>query len=198
MSRYIGTDQIIQVHTSPNLPPWIKIGWVDVRASENKAFFNDKNHAFRQFLKTLNIPFDNLEYCRYASGKPYLMVDGKVVSVSVSHTEAIYLMALNIGGGDVGIDVESRTRPTHSGLEQRIRNIYDHMDPDVGVLEKWTIKESILKMTGTGLRTGMNKVTVQSIGPGKFISVHDNYDISIVSLNMDGYYIAVAWTTNHK
>lgn len=198
MSHNTGTDQIFEVHSGPNLPPWIKIGRVDIGLSVNKSLLNEKNRAFVQFLKSVNIPFEHLEYCRYASGKPYLKLDEKIVSVSVSHTDSIFLMAINLGDGDVGIDVESRTRPIHSGLADRIHNLHDQMDSEVGVLEKWTIKESILKMTGTGLRTGMNKVTVQSVGPGKFISIHDNYDISIVSLDIDGYYIAVAWTTKQK
>lgn len=196
---YSPQSNIIQeLQLGPDIPSSIKVVRMNTELPVIDDLIQDKNNSFGLFLNHLNINYDTLEYCRYDSGKPYLKLDDRIISVSVTHSKSIYLMAINLGEGDVGIDVELITRSVHPGLSERIRCVDDQFDDDLSDLQKWTIKEAILKMTGTGLRTGMNKVMVRSVSPGKFKSFHDNYEISIVSLDIDGYYIAVAWTTNHK
>jgi len=139
------------------------------------------------------IDLKSLFLTKMDSGKPYIMQGEKCLGYSISHTANSYLIAIN-KDGEIGVDIEKIGRNIHPKLRSRIINEKEQHDDSIGTLQLWTIKEAVLKLTGTGLRTNMNKVTVNRIDEINFQVHHDNKEISIVSLNANGFWISVAWT----
>lgn len=130
---------------------------------------------------------------KFESGKPFLKLNDNFIGYSISHTRNCYLLAVN-RDGEIGVDVEKSGRMLHPKLRVRICNDIEFWDESIDTLQIWTIKEAVLKLTGTGLRTNMNKVVVKRRSEIKFQVHHDNKEISVVSLEKDGYWISVAWS----
>lgn len=137
--------------------------------------------------------FSRLTFNKMDSGKPFLKLFDKYIGYSISHTANCYLMGVN-NTGEIGVDIERTDRIIHPKLRDRICNEFEKDDETTETLQLWTIKEAVLKLTGTGLRTNMNKVVVERIDEINFQVHHDNKEISIVSLERNGYWISVAWT----
>lgn len=155
----------------------------------------------RQIVQSLLIGLDtssaNFEIKKMDSGKPFIFLDnGKAIPISISHTDASVLVAMR-SSGEVGVDVENINRMISEGLIQRIRNEKDVLLSDIDTLRLWTIKESFLKMTGSGLRTNMNKVCIREVGTHFFEAEHENVSASVVSFEYNGKWISVCWNSSN-
>lgn len=158
--------------------------------SENNVDFN----GFFERVSFLNqLDQKALTILKMESGKPFIKLGKKHLGYSISHTADTYLVAIN-RDGEIGVDIEKSERKVHPKLRQRILNDLESQDDSISTLQLWTIKEAVLKLTGTGLRTNMNKVVVHRVDEINFTVHHDNKEISIVSLSADGFWISVAWT----
>ncbi len=155
-------------------------------SADLKAFFSRV-----PFLASLD--HNNLVANKMKSGKPYLSVDQKYFGYSVSHTDNCYLLGIN-EQGEIGVDVERSNRKIHPNLRSRICHERDEWDQSTCTLQVWTIKEAVLKLIGTGLRLNMNKIVVERLDEINFQVHHDNKEISVVSLEYNGYWVSVAWT----
>jgi 4'-phosphopantetheinyl transferase len=139
---------------------------------------------------------DAISLNKLESGKPYLRINDENIGYSISHTRNSYVLGIN-RRGEIGVDIEIVGRSIHPKLMPRICSTAESWSLDTSPIQIWTIKEAVLKLTGTGLRTNMNKVTVHQLDQRNFKVHHDNKEISIVSLEMNGYWISVAWTTTN-
>jgi phosphopantetheinyl transferase len=99
-------------------------------------------------------------------GKPYGVCNGRVYPVAISHTPRMVFAALGTAGS-IGLDAEPLDRATGDALRRRILNEAEALDESISrisTIELWTIKESILKLEGTGLRTSMKSVFLRTDG----------------------------------
>ncbi len=93
-------------------------------------------------------------------GKPAL--DGhNDIYISLSHTTGA--AAAVVGCEPVGVDIERITLPErdvidHVMNEREQAGIYNDADPAIAFTRLWTMKESLLKLTGEGLRNDMRTV----------------------------------------
>lgn len=103
-------------------------------------------------------------------GKPDLVdSSARTLPCSITHTSGF--SALCWGEiGSIGIDAERSDRVVHAGLSARMRHPEDDIRLSDHPIDAWIIKESVLKCIGTGLRLGMNKVSVQFTSPDRFIA----------------------------
>jgi phosphopantetheinyl transferase len=158
---------------------------------------SDQTLSLEQHCRTIthwnSIDFSQSTMHKYESGKPYLLVNNRYNGMSVSHTGSTYFFGVNVEG-EIGVDIESSKRTTHHKLRDRILHHCENWDSDVETIQIWTIKEAILKLIGTGLRTNMNKICVKRLSPINFHATHDMISISVVSLKINGYWISIAWT----
>jgi phosphopantetheinyl transferase len=159
---------------------------------ESNQTFSLEQHC-RMVSHWDSMDFSQSKIHKYQSGKPYLLVNNSYNGISVSHTGSMYVFGVNVEG-EIGVDIESSLRKTHHKLRDRILHDCESWDPDVATLQIWTIKEAILKLIGTGLRTNMNKICVERLSPINFHATHDMISISVVSLKINGYWISIAWT----
>ena len=101
--------------------------------------------------------------------KPKAYCKGREISVSFSHTNKA-LSAVISEQFTVGCDMESITRKVSPGLIKRIKEqgesdlLYNEIEP----IRIWTLKESALKMIGTGLRRPMNSIRIEQLEPDLF------------------------------
>jgi phosphopantetheinyl transferase len=109
---------------------------------------------------------DDFVVSRDDGGKPYGICNGRVYPVGISHTPRMVFAALGTGGS-IGLDAEPLDRATGDALRRRILNEAEALDESISrisTIELWTIKESILKLEGTGLRTSMKSVFLRTDG----------------------------------
>lgn len=109
----------------------------------------------------LKIDGEGATVVKQDSGRPVLLTSSGSYPISFSHTGTQLIMALS-KKADVGIDIERKNRVVSQALQKRI--LCDGDGPGMhcnNPVLLWTIKESFLKMMGTGLRHGMNKVHVE-------------------------------------
>jgi phosphopantetheinyl transferase (holo-ACP synthase) len=90
-----------------------------------------------------------------AGGRPFLMLDGRRIACSLSHTTGLNVAVVS-RRHDVGVDAERADRTVHPSLNERMRNPDD--DHPYDAITTWVLKEAVLKATGAGLRGGMRHV----------------------------------------
>ena len=101
--------------------------------------------------------------------KPKAYCNGREISVSFSHTSKALSAAIS-EQFFVGCDMESVSRNVSPGLIKRIKEkeesnvLYSEIEP----IRIWTLKESALKMIGTGLRRPMNSIRIEQLEPDLF------------------------------
>lgn len=128
--------------------------------------------------RMLSVPMRAVETARLPSGQPTL--PGTGLFCSVSHTDGLCVCA--VSDAPVGIDVE-KLRPAplrvakraFSPEEQRLLARSD--EPDRLFFRFWTKRESVVKLTGAGLRDIRAAIPPQ-IGTETFLLLED-YCVSV-------------------
>jgi len=127
--------------------------------------------------------------------KPKAFLNGREISVSFSHTQKA-LSAVISEKYNVGCDIESVERSVSPGLIDRIKagkepdELYSEVEP----IRIWTIKESALKMIGTGLRKSMNSIRVEQDDEELFtVDFFDGNRAKICSFKYQEHWITVCY-----
>lgn len=107
----------------------------------------------------------DLQYRYGAQGKPYL-VDYPQLSFSLSHSGS--LVACAVSEQEIGLDVQEYVK-VKKGLAERFFTKEEcallHEQTDTKAYEKlffrlWSIKESYMKLTGLGMKKGLDSFTI--------------------------------------
>lgn len=131
------------------------------------------------------------------SEKPRLAINGKEVSVSFSHTKKAISAAMS-GGYNVGCDMEALNRTVSPGLVRRMKHEDepDTLYESLPAIQIWTLKESVLKMIGTGLRKPMNGVKLTRIDQSLFdVEIFDDKPAKICSFQHQEHWISISFQT---
>lgn len=95
-------------------------------------------------------------------GKPFI-VGHEDIHFNMSHCRVAAACA--VGGRPVGVDIET-VRPFNADLARRVLNggeltrVEASARPDVEFTRLWTMKESLLKMTGEGIRRDLRGMSL--------------------------------------
>lgn len=117
-------------------------------------------------------------------GKP-MLADHPGLHFNLSHCKGTALCALS--PHPIGVDIES-IREFRDSLaeytmnEQELLQIRQSARPDVAFIRLWTMKESLLKLSGEGIRTSMKDVLSKAEGMVQFstvVNLQKNYIYSI-------------------
>lgn len=157
-----------------------------------------QNQSGRTLLRKMAEHFlgeDDIQIFTQKNEKPEAYYDKAEISVSFSHTKEMVSAAMS-RSYNVGCDMENASRKVHPRLIDRMRNenesndLYEKVDP----VKIWTLKESVLKMIGTGLRKPMHGVEIQSISDQEFDVILDNGERArICSFQHKDYWISVSY-----
>lgn len=146
------------------------------------SLVKQQGHDTRQF-----------ELKKFDTGKPYGLLDGNKIGVSISHCRTMLLCATH-AAGDIGVDVEPCDRTMHLRLRERIGHPEEEsvLTDDLCCIRMWTVKEAALKYMGTGLRMAMNKIKLDMAGEHRFRATMVHGTIMISSFRFRDHWIAVA------
>jgi phosphopantetheinyl transferase len=163
-----------------------------------KKHQSEKNELLSKTLskasEALNLTYSDLKIEKDISGKPNLRVSNEInIGISITHSNELFICGLNMHG-EIGIDTEKIDRIHHKGLLKRIIHEEEIISDYKSVIHLWTLKEAILKLMGTGLRTNMNELNIIPESEHIFKVIHDKYNLSIVSFEYRNHWISVAYT----
>ena len=119
--------------------------------------------------RVLGVPMRSVTTGSLPSGQPTLQGTG--LFCSVSHTDGLCVCA--VSDAPVGIDVE-KLREAPLRVAKRVFSPQEQAqlasadDPDRAFFEIWTKRESVVKLTGEGMR-GIRKAIPPQIGTGSFL-----------------------------
>jgi 4'-phosphopantetheinyl transferase len=125
----------------------------------NRDLFLSSHGLLRESLSTrAGVPPAEWQFTAGPYGRPEIAAPAAALRFSLSHTNGLAVCAITTRG-DVGIDVEDRSRPWSAGLADRLfsaRERRDLMgassaDRQARFFEYWTLKEAYLKARGVGL-----------------------------------------------
>ena len=119
-----------------------------------------------------------------SNGKPY--VDG---GPSFSLTHSYPFVALLVGEGKLGVDIESKQRLASSKLGEIFPSIETDSDHDLG--EIWCVKEAIYKAKGTGYFDPKKPLLREE--DGTYVCKGERYFVA--KTEVDGYLLVAASTS---
>jgi phosphopantetheinyl transferase len=147
----------------------------------------------KKLAAKIGLSGDEFYIKKEASGKPVGYYNQKKYGVAISHTKNVVAAAI-YEAGDVGLDVELKSRKTNPGIRERILNNGEiNTLRDFQTLQIWTLKEAALKLTGTGLRTRMRAISIEPIENNNFQTEFNGKRITIHSYELQHIWLAVCY-----
>ena len=126
------------------------------------------------------------------NGKPYGYFGDTRCPVSISHSQNWIFGGIS-KSKEIGLDIEPVTRNVNPLLSQRIRHGEESsLVKELVMIRLWTIKESILKLTGTGLRKNMADINVKRTSAIEFCTILNDKKIAIQSFKFEQWWIALS------
>lgn len=161
--------------------------------------FKLSRYLLKSLFKRL-FPLSNAECAieRDLGGKPYADVDGRIIPISVSHSNEFVFVAISLAGS-IGLDIERMGRNVIPALRSRIltdQEFHDERLMPVNTIQLWTVKESMLKLIGSGLRRSMSSVSIHDYskenGGDMFFTEIDGQQISTSTFILEDHWIAIS------
>ena len=119
-----------------------------------------------RLAEAAGVSASEVEIAHDEKGKPYWK--GGALSVSLSHSGGY--VAVAVGRGDVGVDVERRRKPASAVAKRWFRPEENALLESLSEPERarlffrlWTMKEAALKYLGEGLSGGLENVDCQAL-----------------------------------
>ncbi|WP_439691762.1 4'-phosphopantetheinyl transferase family protein [Curtobacterium sp. SP.BCo] len=111
-------------------------------------------------------------------GRPWATVDGSAVGVSLARTTGV--VALAVGPGELGVDVEGVARVAAHPLDAFTERELDRAAGDPRrIAALWAAKEAVLKRDGRALRVDPRSVEVD---PDRSVAVLDGVEQAVTVL----------------
>ena len=142
---------------------------------------------------------ERFELKKHETGKPYGILDGEEVGISISHCSSLLVCALHTNG-ETGIDVEPCGRPLHPSLRNRMVHPGEQgiLPEELCGIRIWTVKEAVLKYLGTGLRVAMNKIKLEMTNDYLFQAQINGDTLTVASFLFRDHWVAVAFHHQEK
>ncbi|MBC5619552.1 4'-phosphopantetheinyl transferase family protein [Butyricimonas hominis] len=115
--------------------------------------------------KYFGMPFGSYRFARGEKGKPFV-AEREGVFFNISHS-GIYVVCA-VSDGEIGVDIEKRSKARMEvagrffhAREVRELEVASGVEQDKLFYDYWSVKESFLKYTGTGLTRPLNSFVVR-------------------------------------
>lgn len=198
----------------PNLPRDIHLAFSsvekglseeDLQSEELEEFLKLKNDnrqqeflSTRKLLRTvwndLKDTDHDLTILKDEYGKPYGQYSSQKMYLSLAHSGQQLLGGIS-EKRDIGIDLEPADREVNPHLGKRMYHTKEtEAVRSLPLIRLWTIKESLVKLYGGGLRTNLNDVEVTRQSEHEFTGRFDNDKTAIIcSFQHDEHWLSVAY-----
>lgn len=114
-----------------------------------------------------------------SSGRPFGRVAQRDYHVGISHS-GNYVAAALCFRHRIGLDIERTRRSVSNRLRKRILHPDEVVSLEaLSTVQIWTIKESVLKLIGLGLRINMNSLVIHSVPTETFTTTWRNKSVRI-------------------
>jgi phosphopantetheinyl transferase len=177
-----------------DLPGYLIHASKGVTPEDRWRVFVNARLLLHEMVDQLKLPISNFSIDQDERGKPIGWAHPHPVSVSLSHTPTRIFALLSMSG-EVGLDAEPKHRVVHPGLRARMMSEAECESTTFAALSDlqcWVIKESILKLTGDGLRVAMRHVQLQSIQDHTIISRLHGRAIQTRVLELEAHFLAIS------
>lgn len=141
----------------------MRIRYERVAPDLNAAALHDAAYALLRRLLREDFGLTNPDIRKTPEGKPYIA--GSDVKISLSHTKGLVCCAA-ARGKEIGIDCEY-IRSVPERVKNRVctpeeaEGIRTSGDPEMRFIQLWTLKESISKKRGVGLRESFRQYEIR-------------------------------------
>lgn len=127
-------------------------------------------------------------------GKPYGEAGGSHIYLSIAHCTREVMCGLS-ESMDLGVDLEPMERKVNKGLGKRIYHPEEQEEiTGLDLIRVWTIKESLVKLDGKGLRTNLNDLLLSRSSESEFSCIFNNEKSArICSFEYDDHWVSVAY-----
>lgn len=129
-------------------------------------------------------------------GKPFGVYEGTQYHISIAHTDTRVLAAISTEI-EIGVDLEPLQRRVPDRLRRRIVHSEEKsllsQEPTIRV---WTLKEALVKLQGTGMRTNLGDCEITSVEDEIFLATLNNDNrAKICSFQHTDHWFAIAWNS---
>ncbi|MEX1011146.1 MAG: 4'-phosphopantetheinyl transferase superfamily protein [Balneolaceae bacterium] len=186
---FLSLGQVAEEHGKPGLRK-------NIRDSESSSG-RDLCTAMVHEIFGKSEPFKIMDHG--IQSKPTAQLGDRVLEISISHTKGLTGCAVS-ENRTVGLDLEHEGRKVSSGLVERIRcRRNPGCEPEIDAIRCWTIKEAVLKWSGTGLRSPMSEVVITRMGDEAFKAVAPGgEEVYVISFIFERYWVALAYDDPEK
>ena len=172
-----------------------------MKGEQSRNQFISSRMLLRGMMEQLGYEKGSWKLRHHDNGQPWieLLGDSAVnqLYVGIAHTRSRVLVGVSKERA-LGVDLEKMGRTVPEQLKKRILSVEnDYFEKTLNVLKLWTIKEAILKLSGEGLRLGMNRVTITGSAGSSFTGYFKNrlqeiMPFSVTCSEVKKHWIAVA------
>lgn len=177
-----------------DLPAYLIHASQGVVPDDRRRVFLNARLLLHEMVDHLGLPLADLVIDQDERGKPIGLAHPYPVHLSLSHTPT-QIFALLSTCCEVGLDAEPTHRVVHPGLRTRMMCEAERQNTvfsSMSDLQCWVIKESILKLTGDGLRVAMQQVRLQAIHDQHITSYLQGRAIQTRLLELEAHYLAIS------
>ena len=166
------------------------------KSSTRKNEYVATRSLLRDMVSRLELDHEQFSLQKDSFGKPSGRYGNKTLNISIAHTaeRVICAIAPEI---ELGVDIEPLGRSVPDRLRNRIINPEEvDLVRSAETIRLWTVKEALVKLHGTGLRTNLNECTITDIENNQFSATFNNDKrAKICSFAHGNHWIAVAWNS---
>ncbi len=196
-------EENMKLVTPSGLPPDIWVAIAPAGAAENRTIpkgrgrrklESSRGRRLAATLASEKLGSGELKIRALDNGKPEAEFNGLEVGISIAHCPDLIGVAIS-KKHRLGLDLECAERRVKPTLLDRILNPAEsEIRSRCSPIQIWTIKEAVLKWTGSGLRTPMRDISI--LGEGKplfYTEISDGKCLNICTFKYQNHWISIAF-----
>ncbi|MGK7392881.1 MAG: 4'-phosphopantetheinyl transferase family protein [Candidatus Cyclobacteriaceae bacterium M2_1C_046] len=165
-----------------------------IKNKNRKSEFINTRHLVKSLADKFGLLDSDFRIKKDDMGKPYGETHNEHIYLSIAHSSHYIICGLS-ESRDLGIDLEPVDRKVHEGLKSRI--FHPDEEDEIRTMELirvWTIKESLVKLYGCGLRTNLNDLQLIKVNESEFSAIFNNdKSARICSFQHNEHWVSVAY-----
>lgn len=171
-----------------------KVEWSSFESRSRRNEYLSSRWLIHQMTERMKFNSGHFQLKKDEEGRPFGVYNGNRYVVSIAHSKADTVCAVSFSK-KVGIDLEPQNRSVSGKLRSRLLNESEKaMLAGEPTIRLWTLKEAILKLSGSGLRTNLKDWwIVAQKGPAYIAENHQKEQVRVYSFSYQNNWISVAY-----
>jgi phosphopantetheinyl transferase len=168
--------------------------WNSFGSLSRRREYLSSRWLIRKMAEQMKLDPDSFYIRKEENGRPFGMYKSQKYFISIAHTSGRTVCAIS-ASLSVGIDLEPQNRPVSEQLHSRLLNESEQSFlAGEDIIRLWTLKEAILKLYGSGLRTRLKDWVIISRNNTSFTAEYEHTEqVKIFSFSHQNNWIAIAY-----